>query len=138
MSKKISVRVSRTKLIASLQKAIANFNDESDKIEAKKLLRNKWEVRSKKIPLASYAKLAHKTEIDIDDNVWRDNDSIKVTVNYFIKKSVAVDKLAYVADVYSFNHDNAIEEIGQAIRLLELSDEDTVNTATYGSVARYL
>jgi len=138
MSKKISVRVSRTKLIASLQKAIAVFNEESDKNKAMKLLRNKWELRSKSIPLASYAKLAHKTEIDIDDNVWRDQDSIKVTVSYLISKDVAVDKLAYVADVYTGNNDCAIEEIGQAIRLLELSDEDTVNTATYGSVARYL
>ena len=140
MSKKVSVRVSRTKLIASLRSAIAKLNAELDTYNAEKALREKWELRAKKIPLASYAKLAYKTEMEIDDSPYRTRgEDIQVTVRYLITKDVAVDKLAYVNEVYRYNSsEDSIKEIAQAIRLLELSDEDTVNTATYRSVTQYL
>jgi hypothetical protein len=140
MSKKVSVRVSRTKLIASLRSAIAKLNGELDTYNAEKALREKWELRAKKIPLASYAKLAYKTEMEIDDSPYRTRgEDIQVTVRYLITKDVAVDKLAYVNEVYRYNSsEDSIKEIAQAIRLLELSDDDTVNTATYNSVTQYL
>ena len=140
MSKKISVRVSRTKLIASLGSAIAKLNAEKDNTASAKKLRHKWEARFKRIPLSTYQRLSYKSEFDIDDSPWREGqDAIKVTVSYFIKKDVAVDRLSYVAPVEdNWRHDNKIEEIAQAIRLLEMSDEDTVNTATYNSVTQYL
>ena len=139
MSKSVSVRVSRTKLIASLQSAIAKLNAEKDNIASDKKLRDKWNVRFKRIPLATYQKLSHKSELAITDSPWRNDDSIEVTFTYYIKKDVAVDRLSYVAPVEeNWRIDNNIEEIAQAIRLLELSDDDTVNTATYRSVAQYL
>ena len=140
MSKSVSVRVSRTKLIASLSSAIAKLNAEKDNTASDKKLRLKWEVRFKRIPLSTYQRLSYKSEFDIDDSPWRESqDVIKVTVSYFIKKDVAVDRLSYVEPVEdNWRNDNKIEEIAQAIRLLELSDEDTVNTATYRSVTQYL
>jgi len=140
MSKKVSVRVSRTKLIASLRLAVAKLNAESDIYNAEKALREKWELRAKKIPLASYAKLAYKNEMEIDDSPYRTRgEDIKVTISYFISKDVAVDKLGYVGEVYRYNSaEDSVKEIAQAIRLLELSDEDNVNTATYNSVTQYL
>ena len=139
MSKSISVRVSRTKLIASLGSAIAKLNAEKDNTASDKKLRQKWEVRFKRIPLSTYQRLSYKSEFDIDDSPWREQDAIKVTVSYYIKKDVAVDRLSYVEPVEdNWRNDNKIEEIAQAIRLLELSDEDTVNTATYRSVTQYL
>ncbi len=139
MSKSVSVRVSRTKLIASLQSAIAKLNAEKDNKAQDKKLREKWETRYKRIPLATFQRLSHKSELAISDNPWRNDDSIEVTFTYYIKKNVAVDRLSYVAPVEeNWRDDNKIEEIAQAIRLLELSDDDTVNTATYRSVAQYL
>jgi hypothetical protein len=140
MSKSISVRVSRTKLIASLGSAIAKLNAEKDNRAQDKKLRDKWEVRFKRIPLTTYARLSYKSEMEIDDSPWREGqDAIKVTVSYYIKKGVAMDRLSYVEAVNeNYRNDTIIEEIGQAIRLLELSDEDTVNTATYRSVTQYL
>ena len=140
MSKSVSVRVSRTKLIASLSSAIAKLNAEKDNKAQDKKLRDKWEVRFKRIPLTTYARLSYKSEMEIDDSPWREGqDAIKVTVSYYIKKGVATDRLAYVEPVIeNWRNDTVIEEIGQAIRLLELSDEDTVNTATYRSVTQYL
>ena len=139
MSKSISVRVSRTKLIASLSSAIAKLNAEQDNTASDMKLRHKWEVRFKRIPLSTYQRLSYKSEFDIDDSPWREQDAIKVTVSYYIKKDVAVDRVSYVEPVQgNWAHDNRIEEIAQAIRLLELSDEDTVNTATYRSVTQYL
>ena len=139
MSKSISVRVSRTKLIASLRSAIAKLNAEKDNTASDMKLRHKWEVRFKRIPLSTYQRLSYKSEFDIDDSPWREQDAIKVTVSYYIKKDVAVDRVSYVEPVEdNWRNDNKIEEIAQAIRLLELSDEDTVNTATYRSVTQYL
>ena len=140
MSKSISVRVSRTKLIASLQSAIAKLNEEKDMYASNQKLRQKWEARFKRIPIATWARLSYKSELEIDDTPWREgDDAIRVTVSYYIKKNVAVDRVGYVgeANKYYFN-DGKINEIAQAIRLLELSDEDTVNTATYRSVTQYL
>lgn len=139
MSKSVSVRVSRTKLIASLQLAIAKLNAEKDNKAQDKKLRDKWEVRYKRIPLATFQRLSHKFEVAVTDNPWRNDDSIEVTFTYYIKKDVAVDRLSYVAPVEeNWRNEHGIEEIAQAIRLLELSDEDTVNTATYRSVTQYL
>jgi len=139
MSKSVSVRVSRTKLIASLSSVIAKLNAEKDNKAQDKKLREKWETRQKRIPLATFRGLSHKSELAISDNPWRNDDSIEVTFTYYIKKNVAVDRLSYVAPVEeNWRDDNKIEEIAQVIRLLELSDDDTVNTATYRSVAQYL
>jgi hypothetical protein len=139
MSKSVSVRVARTKLIASLQLAIAKLNAEKDNRAQDKKLRDKWEARYKRIPLATFQRLAHKSELAISDNPWRNDGFIEVTFTYYIKKDVAVDRLSYVAPVEeNWRDDNKIEEIAQAIRLLELSDDDTVNTATYRSVTQYL
>jgi hypothetical protein len=139
MSKSVSVRVSRTKLIASLSSVIAKLNAEKDNKAQDKKLREKWETRYKRIPLATFQRLSHKSELAITDNPWRNDESIEVTFTYYIKKNVAVDRLSYVAPVEeNWRDDNKIEEIAQVIRLLELSDDDTVNTATYRSVAQYL
>lgn len=139
MSKSVSVRVSRTKLIASLSSVIAKLNAEKDNKAQDKKLREKWETRYKRIPLATFQRLSHKSELAISDSPWRNDDSIEVTFTYYIKKNVAVDRLSYVAPVEeNWRDDNKIEEIAQVIRLLELSDDDTVNTATYRSVAQYL
>ena len=139
MSKSVSVRVSRTKLIASLRSAIAKLNAEKDNRAQDKKLREKWETRYKRIPLATFQRLSHKSELAISDSPWRNDDSIEVTFTYYIKKNVAVDRLSYVAPVEeNWRDENKIEEIAQVIRLLELSDDDTVNTATYRSVTQYL
>ena len=140
MGKSISVRVSRTKLIASLQSAIAKLNEEKDMYASNQKLRQKWETRFKRIPLATWARLSYKSELEIDDTPWREgDDAIRVTVSYYIKKNVAVDRVAYVGEANKcYFNDSKIDEIAQAIRLLELSDDDTVNTATYRSVTQYL
>jgi len=139
MSKSVSVRVSRTKLIASLSSVIAKLNAEKDNKAQDKKLREKWEARQKRIPLTTFQRLSYKSELAISDNPWRNDDSIEVTFTYYIKKNVAVDRLSYVAPVEeNWRDENKIEEIAQVIRLLELSDDDTVNTATYRSVTQYL
>jgi len=87
---------------------------------------------------------------DVTKSRWQSDDTI---TEFEIKVKVDSNKLptepeeptppykggrGYGRNYVSNDYDDIVADLTNAIRMLELSDEDVVSTATYASVSRYL
>ena len=136
MSKKISVKVSRVKLLGQLKEALRKakaMSDDYDKAKAK--YDEKIEAIEKKV-LGNLGKGKVTEFRDTTGHYDRVNNVIeyRFTVTFpdtFFVKPEAPD---YPEMLRQFQRD----ELEQIIKMLELCDDDTVSTGVYGDVARYL
>ena len=136
MSKKISVKVSRVKLLGQLKEALRKakaMSDDYDKAKAK--YDEKIEAIEKKV-LGNLGKGKVTEFRDTTGHYDRANKVIeyRFTVTFpdtFFVKPEAPD---YPEMLCKFQRD----ELEQIIKMLELCDDDTVSTGVYGDVARYL
>ena len=136
MSKKISVRVSRIKLLEQLKEALRKAKAISDQYDkAKAEYDKKVEVIEKKV-LNNMGKGKVTEFRDTTGHYDRANNLIeyRFTVtfpdNFFVKPE-APD---YPDTLSSFDR----SELEQIIKMLELCDDEFVSTGVYGNVARYL
>ena len=136
MSKKISVKVSRVKLLGQLKEALRKakaMSDDYDKAKAK--YDEKIEAIEKKV-LGNLGKGKVTEFRDTTGHYDKVNKVIeyRFTVTFpdtFFVKPEAPD---YPEMLCKFQRD----ELEQIIKMLELCDDETVSTGVYGDVARYL
>jgi hypothetical protein len=137
MSKKISVKVSRVKLLGQLKEALRKakaMSDDYDKAKAK--YDEKIEAIEKKV-LGNLGKGKVTEFRDTTGHYDRANKVIeyRFTVTFpdtFFVKPEAPD---YPLEMLNSHQRDELEQI---IKMLELCDDDTVSTGVYGDVARYL
>ncbi len=136
MSKTINVRVTRAKLLSALKKALADkqkeAKDHTNAVKAKEVA-----LADIKKQIASLIKAGKMTpkEVSFPYSYRYDNNETKeVTVTFSHK--ITIPKVE--SNFSEHSNSSAIEELENAIRILELSDEDYVKTSSYGSVAKYL
>lgn len=133
MSKTVNVRVAKSKLLAALNEALdRTVKEKADGIKAEKDYKKSVEDFKKRLPA-----LVKSGKLKINDysySEWRGEQTISVT---FDAKSVEFPKKAD-NDYHEYSNNQAQEELRNAIRVLELSDEEYVRTSSYGAVAKYL
>jgi len=151
--KSINVKVARTKVIKALEIKVQEMQNAQMNYE---LAHAKYET-----DLAQWRKevaelaLSHKDSI-MGENVtineagsWRvPNGFIGVELSFHLPLSVAnapqpeAPKQPFQSNGYGRdyvgNYEQRIAEIQNAIRVLNMSDEEVVSTSTYQSVSRYL
>jgi len=151
--KAINVKVARTKVIKALEVKVEEMKNAQMNYE---LVHAKYEtdIEQWRKEIAELA-LSHKDSI-LGENVtineagsWRvPNGFIGVELSFHIPISVAnapqpqapaqpFQSNGYGRD-YVGNYEQRIAEIQNAIRVLNMSDEEVVSTSTYQSVSRYL
>jgi len=151
--KSINVKVARTKVIKALEVKVEEMKNAQMNYE---LVHAKYEtdIEQWRKEVAELA-LSHKDSI-LGENVtineagsWRvPNGFIGVELSFHIPISVAnapqpqapaqpFQSNGYGRD-YVGNYEQRIAEIQNAIRVLNMSDEEVVSTSTYQSVSRYL
>jgi hypothetical protein len=151
--KSINVKVARTKVIKALEVKVEEMQNAQMNYE---LVYAKYEtdIAQWRKEVAELA-LSHKDSI-LGENVtineagsWRvPNGFIGVELSFHLPISVAnapqpqapaqpFQSNGYGRD-YLGNYDQRIAEIQNAIRVLNMSDEEVVSTSTYQSVSRYL
>ena len=146
-SKGINVKIARTVLIDSLNKKLNTMHKDMQEYEkaCKKYEQDKKEWEQK---LASIAPSKGKLDDISFGYSWRNEGSItRVSLTYEISK----DKISKEPERpekpypssghgrnYTGGYDAQVDEIANAIRILELSDDDTVSASTYGAVSKYL
>lgn len=136
MSKTVNVRVTKAKLLAALKAALAKQEQEAkDYANAEKARAQATTAIKKSVAaLVKSGKLTPK-EVSFPYSYRNDtNEFEEVTVTFSHK--ITLPK----KDNRFCEHTNraAIEELGNAIRVLELTDEEYVRTSSYGAVAKYL
>jgi prenyltransferase beta subunit len=147
----ISVKVSTKKVIAAMEQKIAS---NTKKIAEHAKACEKFEAaqeKHRKFVQDNAAKIAKSVgvtpEVSVDAaRYWGSNaGKISVGLTYYLNKEDAESLAA--TPVFEFEHGEfgSVEQMGQenrelgnAIRLLNMTDEEYVNTNTYKHVAKYL
>jgi hypothetical protein len=149
--KTINVKVSRVKIIDALQNrldVLTKLNEEYQKAEKQHEEDvKKWEFQVAELALKS-DKATHKSTRVAHHyyDEYADNRDVEITIS--LPKSVIGEKperpespfksSGYGRNYVSGNFSDMKEELQNAIRILQLSDEEVVSTSTYQSVSRYL
>ena len=135
--KSINVKIATTKVITALETKLAQLKKDkaNQKVNEEKYSKahEKWRKDVAKLALTAI----NKAE-DLSANV-RYNGSVNVDFN--LPKG-AIDLPAEPEKDFETFHDwqykEMVDEIENAIRILKMTDEETVSTSTYNTIARYL
>ena len=132
----INVKVPTKKVIASLEKRLVEMKESNKKAEVAAK-----EYNTKQREYEAAVKAFVPTGKTSDTNIrygWRGDASrtVEVTVTYEVKRSelpVAPDR----SEVEQFSQ-HTIREVEGAIRILKMTDEETVSASTFKAVSQYL
>ena len=135
--KSINVKIATTKVITALETKLAQLKKDkaNQKVNEEKYQKahEKWRKDVAKLALSAI----NKAE-DLSANV-RYNGSVNVDFN--LPKG-AIDLPAEPEKDFESFHEwqykEMVDEIENAIRILKMTDEETVSTSTYNTIARYL
>ena len=135
--KSINVKIATTKVIKALENKLAQIQkdkaNQKDNEERFKKAHDKWSKDVAKLALGAIAKAE-----DLSANL-RYNGMINVDFN-LPKGAIDLPKEPEKDfDTYhEWQYKEMVDEIENAIRILKMTDEETVSTSTYNSIARYL
>lgn len=136
MSKTVNVRVAKSKLLKALKEALdKKVKEADDHKKAEKAQKQAIaDIKKSVAALVKSGKLTPK-EVSFPYNYRYNQEEInEVTVTFSHK--ISFPKLE--GSFSEHRNQEAQEELSNAIRVLELSDEEYVKTSSYGAVAKYL
>lgn len=136
----INLKVSKARLVDALEKKLAKIkadkaNEKSDQEKYTKAV-EAWERKV----VGSVPKSQKPDDISISNYAYGlVKGKTKVEISYYLDTDTLPEKPKRTVEALT-DHDYriAVEEIESALRILVLSDEETVSTSTYKSVAKYL
>jgi len=135
--KSINVKIATTKVITALETKLAQLKKDKANQKVNEEKHNKAHEKWRK-DVAKLALTAINKAEDLSANV-RYNGSVNVDFN--LPKG-AIDLPAEPEKDFETFHDwqykEMVDEIENAIRILKMTDEETVSTSTYNTIARYL
>ena len=135
--KSINVKIATAKVIKALENKLVQLKKDkaNQKVNEEKFSKaqEKWNKEVAKIAL---------------DNISKAKDlsaSTRYNGNIYVNFEIAKSGLDLPAEpekdfetFHEWQYKEMVEEIENAIRILKMTDEETVSTSTYNSIARYL
>jgi hypothetical protein len=136
-TKPISVKIATTKVIKALEDRLAQLQKDkaNQKVNEEKYNKavEKWRKEVAKLALNAISKAEELTA-----NTRYNGD---INVEFKLPKGT-IDFPAEPEKDYETHHEwewkSMVDEIGNAIRILKMTDEEVVSTSTYNSIAQYL
>jgi hypothetical protein len=134
----INVKLPTTKVITALQQALAKLELDyttQDEAEAKyQKAMEKWRKEIVKFAMNNVTKAENLRTNYIP---WKSslNVDFDIPVN---EKDFPTEPMRDFESMNVHSYRDTKEEISNAIRILQLTDEETVSTSTYNSIAKYL
>jgi hypothetical protein len=135
--KSINVKIATTKVITALETKLAQLKKDKANQKVNEERYNKAHEKWRK-DVAKLALSAINKAEDLSANV-RYNGSVNVDFN--LPKGAIDLPTEPEKDFESFHewqYKEMVDEIENAIRILKMTDEETVSTSTYNTIARYL
>ena len=135
--KAINVKIATTKVIKALETKLAQLQKDkaNQKVNEEKFSKAQ-EKYNKEIAKLALEKIAKAEDLSAHT---RYNGQISVSFNLPAGTITLPDEPK--KDFESFNewqYKEMVDEIENAIRILKMTDEETVSTSTYNAIARYL
>ena len=137
-AKAINVKIPTVRVIAGLEEALATLEADYATQSAKETEYEKsMEVWRKAIGKWAMERWANAEDIRTNYRSW--NNQLNIDFNLTTKET---DFPAEPVKDYEFIHASTYreskKEISNAIRILKMTDEETVSTSTYNAIAQYL
>ena len=148
-SKGINIKIYRTKLLTALQDKLDEVQSNQALYEAAvKTHKDNWEDYQNKIKKVALKSVDSIT--GVSESRWQSSDEYKV---YSLDIKIPVSQLpkepedptppykggrGYGRNYVSNDYEDIVADMSNAIRMLKLSDEEVISTATYASVSKYL
>ena len=135
--KSISVKIATTKVIKALETKLAQLQkDKANQKSNEEKFDKAQKAYNKEVAKLALAQISKAT--DLSANV-RYNGVINVDFNLPAGTITLPDEPKKDFDTYhDWQYKEMVEEIENAIRILKMTDEETVSTSTYNAIARYL
>jgi hypothetical protein len=136
--KAISVKIATPKVIKALEGALAKLELDYTSQEANEAKYQKQYEKWKK-EVQDYAIANIKKAENFRTNYRSWNNSLNIDFDLTVTESALPKEPSKDFESMSvYNYREQKEEIANAIRILKMTDEETVSTSTYQAVARYL
>ena len=136
--KAISVKIATPKVIKALETALAKLEKDYASQEANEAKYNKAHEKWVK-ELTDYAVANIKKAENFRTNFRSWNNTLNIDFDVTVSKDgLPKEPEKDFVTMHKHTYQEQKEEIQNAIRILQMTDEETVNTSTYNAVARYL
>ncbi len=136
--KAINVKIATPKIIKALEGALAKLEKDFSAQEANEAKYNKaQEAWKKEIGKWAIANFAKSENLRTNYRSW--NNTLNVDFDIITKEGTfPAEPEKDFEVIHRHNYNEQKQELANAIRILKMTDEETVNTSTYNAVAQYL
>lgn len=136
--KAISVKIATPKIIKALETALAKLNADYASQEANEAkfekAKEKWDKEVVKFAMENFSKA-----VDIRTNYRSWTGKVNIDFDIPVKADgFPAEPERDFESIHSSTYREQKNEMENAIRILKMTDEETVSTSTYQAVARYL
>ena len=136
--KAISVKIATPKVIKALESALAKLELDYTSQEANEAKFQKAHEKYKK-ELIAYATANIKKAENFRTNYRHYNNNLNIDFDLTVaEKDLPKEPEKDYVTLHQHSYNEQKAEISNAIRILKMTDEETVNTSTYNAVAQYL
>ena len=136
--KAISVKIATPKVIKALEEALAKLEADYTSQEANEAKYQKaYEKYKKELIDYAVANIKKAENFRTSYRSWANNLNIDFDVKVS-EKDLPTEPTREHTVVHQHEYISQKQEIENAIRILKMTDEETVSTSTYQAVARYL
>jgi hypothetical protein len=137
-SKAINVKIQTVKIIKALEASLAKLEADyatQEKNEAKYLKAvEKW-----KTEVFTFAMANVKKSFNVRTNYRSYNETLNIDFDLNVKESeLPVEPERDFEFIHASTYRESKKELSNAIRILKMTDEETVSTSTYQAVSEYL
>ena len=136
--KAISVKIATPKVIKALETKLAKTKADfakQDENEAK--FRKEQEKWQKEIGKWAVGQIAKAENLRTNYRSW--NRTLNVDFDLITdEKDFPKEPEKGYEEIHRHTYNEMVEEMENAIRILKMTDEETVSTSTYNAIARYL
>jgi hypothetical protein len=136
--KAISVKIATPKVIKALQDALIKLETDYASQEANEAkFQKSWDKYKKE--LIDYAVANIKKAENFRTNYRSYNNNLNIDFDLTVaSKDLPQEPTKDFVTMHQHTYNEQKSEISNAIRILKMTDEETVNTSTYNAVAQYL
>ncbi len=136
--KAISVKIATPKVIKALEGALAKLELDYTSQEANEAkFQKQYEKWKKEVSEYAIANIKKAENFRTNYRAWNNTLNIDFDLNV-LEKDLPKEPVKDFESISIYNYREQKEELSNAIRILKMTDEETVNTSTYNAVARYL
>jgi hypothetical protein len=137
-AKAINVKIPTVRVIAGLEQALAtletDYATQNEKEAQYEIARKAWQ---KELIDYAVANISKAENFRTNYRNWSNNLNIDFDLTV-LERDLPAEPEKDFEVIHSSTYRESKKEMSNAIRLLKMTDEETVNTSTYNAIAQYL